>query len=82
MDNPDIQDFPEYFFKLNEHMILIQVTDDVYTLVPPNQCDWFYTLSQIDNNTWNVKGAKDDTYHGSEKCDYNYILENNEWKKS
>lgn len=56
MDNYEYENFPEYFFKINEHMILIEVTDTIYTLVPPNQCDWFYTLTQIDNNTWNVKG--------------------------
>jgi hypothetical protein len=78
----DIPDFPEYFFSLNEHMILIQVTDDVYTLVPPNQCDWFYTLTQIDNNTWNVKGKKNDTFHELEKRDCNFIWVENEWKMS
>ena len=73
--------FPEFFHDFYSHMIMIEVTPDIISLMPPNQCDWFFTLTKINDNNWSVIGAKDDIlgYNGPEEQKYNYIWNGTKW---
>ena len=59
-------DFPAFFNTLYPHMILIDLTpsrtikNNTYTLIPPNQQDWVFTLSPLDDDVgcWKVVGKK------------------------
>lgn len=56
--------FPEYFHSLfASHMTLCEMDKHEYYIIPPNQCDWKYTLNKIDNNTWKVYGEKNDIHY-------------------
>lgn len=58
----------------NSHMFLIQNSDNQFSLIPPNQCDWVYTITRVLQNTWNVKGKKSDVFMGDETYEENYVL--------
>jgi hypothetical protein len=62
-------------------MFMLSNEDDKYSLYPPNQLDWFYTLSKISETKWNVKGYKDDIFDlaGPQEVDYNYVLVDGHW---
>jgi hypothetical protein len=68
--------FPNYFWSMNDHMFLIEVSETVYTLMPPNQADWFYTIKKISDTEWNVSGSKTED---PETINYNYEFINNRW---
>ena len=68
--------FPKYFWSMNTHMFLIEVSDTVYTLMPPNQLDWFYTIKKISDTEWNVKGSKNED---PEVIQHIYEFINNDW---
>ena len=52
-------EFPEWFHRYNAHMFLIKNSDVEYRLYPPNQRDWSYTLSKVEES-WHVIGVKID----------------------
>lgn len=55
--------FPEYFASLYSHMMLIPETDEkcnkVFFVMPPNQMDWRFTLTQINDNEWQVYAIRE-----------------------
>lgn len=52
--------FPEYFHSFYaSHMYLISIDENTYECVPPNQCDWKYTIERIHETSWKVYGEKD-----------------------
>jgi hypothetical protein len=62
-------------------MFLIELNENQYSLMPPNQCDWMYTLTKITDTLWNVKGTKDDVWaYSSQDYDQNYRLINGNWQ--
>jgi hypothetical protein len=76
-------DFLEWFQEMNSHMILIGEGNN-YNMMPPNQCDWMYTITRIDDKTWDVKGIKNDVFaFGPEEMHiiYKYSTNNRYWKK-
>jgi hypothetical protein len=72
-------DFPTFYWEFNSHMALIKVNKKVYSLFPPNQLDWFYTLTMIGHDLWNVSGIKDDHLWGEEKININYRFDGMRW---
>jgi hypothetical protein len=74
--------FPEYFQEINSHMMLAEDPEtNTFSLFPPNQCDWTYTLKNIKDNIWHVSGFKNDPFSYPEQKQTNFIFElnNNEW---
>lgn len=71
-----MEDFPNYFWNMNQHMFLIKESDTVSVLMPPNQEDWFYTLTKISKTKWTVKGTKDGELYQINK---NYKVIDNKW---
>lgn len=56
--------FPEFFHSvMTSHMYLIELNENIFEIIPPNQCDWKYTLYKINNDTWKVAGKKHDIYN-------------------
>ncbi len=51
-----MQSFPEFFHAMNEHMFMLSFGDNSYKLFPPNQEDWFYTLTKQCEECWVVHG--------------------------
>ena len=55
--------FTEYFASLYRHMMLIPESDSadnkVFFLIPPNQMDWQFTLTQTDDNEWEVHAIRE-----------------------
>lgn len=76
MDNSN---FLEWFHDWNSHMMLIETNENLYTLIPPNQCDWFYTIEKLQNNKWRVSGRKDDLFMPSEETKKIYTYIKNQW---
>lgn len=77
--------FPEYFHSLlASHMTLYEIEENIYTIIPPNQCDWKYTINKIDDDTWKVYGEKNDIYYPlPQYISYTYkrdISNQNEWR--
>ena len=76
-------DFPEYFRDtFNPHMFLLTHNNNTFSLCPPNQCDWFYNITQTAPNTWVVRGNKNDvlSFCGPEECKYTYSLVEGKWR--
>ena len=75
-------EFPKFFHNFYSHMIMIEVETDLISLMPLNQCDWFFNLKKINDTKWTVSGQKDDIFsvYGTEKQSSVYELINNEWK--
>ena len=72
-------EFVKYFAEPNSHMILIKESENRYCLIPPNQCDWFYTITKKSEDTWNVKGIKEDIYLGADSVDIDYSYVDGSW---
>lgn len=55
--------FPEYFASLYSHMMLIPENDDknnkVFLVIPPNQMDWHFKLTEINKNEWEVYAIRE-----------------------
>ena len=71
-------------------MCLIDLTDPespkspndaqiVFNLLPPNQCDWMYTLTQISPNLWLVNGIKYDIDEGKQTMEAHWVNIKGEW---
>ena len=73
--------FPDFFWSMYEHMILIQLSETQFELVPPNQSDWFWTLTKVSDTEWKVYGTKDDFYYGDypQNRSMTYFKAHNEW---
>ena len=69
------QSFPEFFRNQNSYMFLSENKDNTYSLLPPNQLDWMYTLAKISDTEWHVSGVKEEFEH----CSYTYHLVNDKW---
>jgi hypothetical protein len=76
MDNSN---FLEWFHGWNSHMTLLETSETLYALVPPNQCDWMYTIEKLKDNKWRVNGRKDDYYSSPEEIKKIYTYIKNEW---
>jgi hypothetical protein len=74
-------DFLSWFRDLNSHMFLIKNSSTNYCLFPPNQSDWKYNITELENNIWNVKGVKVDIYSMDmdNEIDHIYKYIDNEW---
>jgi hypothetical protein len=50
-------------------------------LLNPNQSDWKYNITELENNIWNVKGVKVDIYSMDmdNEIDHIYKYIDNEW---
>lgn len=68
--------FPKYFWSMNTNMFLIEVSDEIFTLMPPNQLDWFYTIKKISDTEWSVEGSKSENQEVIQDI-YEFI--NNDW---
>ncbi len=59
----ETMEFPE-FFRIqcnNSHMCLVRNSaPGSFSLVPPNQCDWTYELTELSKTRWRVIGRKTD----------------------
>lgn len=77
-----VADFPKTFHKNYSHMTMINVKPGIVSLMPPNQCDWFFNLEQIEDRKWSVTGYKDDVfdYMGPQERKYTYELIDNDWE--
>lgn len=62
MADTEYDTFPVYFWQCgNTHMTLCKAGEGSYTLTPPNQCDWMYTITRLGNDDrWQVLGTKSD----------------------
>lgn len=77
------QAFPEFFHEnYNSHMFLMEDDDGSYSLYPPNQCDWFYKLTELSNGKWLVNGFKDDVFDcfGPQETTNTYTLVDDRWQ--
>jgi hypothetical protein len=53
--------FPHWFNNSNPHMMLLPYEDKrTLNLLPPNQLDWMYTLTEIVPDKWMVYGIRND----------------------
>lgn len=78
-----MQSFPEYFLSANSHMVLIDEGDDRYTMSPPNQCDWNYTIERAPDDSWNVRGVKNDALNGeSEVYSATFVWNGSLWRSN
>lgn len=68
-------EFIDYFHSFYEHMAMIKTSPTSYALIPPNQCDWMFTIEEKEKNTWLVHGTKDDVYsmYGPEEFSATYV---------
>lgn len=73
--------FPQFIASFNSHMMVIENPDKSFSLIPPNQCDWMYTLKKITDTKWHLRGTKDDIYYDFEEIekDYEYDAEEDTW---
>jgi len=55
--------FPEYFASLYRHMTLFPENDDVdnkvFFVIPPNQMDWRFKLTELNKNEWEVYAVRE-----------------------
>jgi hypothetical protein len=74
-------EFIDYFQSFYEHMVMIKTSPSTYSLIPPNQCDWFITIEEKENDMWFVHGIKDDVYsmHGPEEFSSTYVYKGGVW---
>jgi hypothetical protein len=58
-----ILSFPEYFASMYRHMMLIPENDDannkVFFVIPPNQMDWRFKLTELNTNEWEVYAIRE-----------------------
>lgn len=56
------------------HMFLIKIDNCKYEVLPPNQLDWHFTVTKINDKIWHVHGVK-------EICEINnlYRWDENAW---
>lgn len=60
----------------------IGVQDIVYSLTPPNQCDWMYTITSEDGGeTWRVRGVRHDPFEGTMATDTVYVWDRGHWMR-
>lgn len=72
--------FPTFYWKQNPHMYLVKLSENVYNLIPPNQCDWNYTIRKITDQMWQVNGFKDDLFEDVvDYEDITYEFVNKKW---
>ena len=54
-------EFQQYFHEtFADHMFLLEMSQDTFVILPPNQCDYRYTLNKISDDEWLVKTEKYD----------------------
>ena len=50
--------FPEWYYDAFwTHMILIEIDDNTYKLIPPNQMDWHITM-RFRDTSWYIQGIR------------------------
>ncbi len=89
--------FPTYFASLYPHMVLVEETvpetvteissrgpDKVFLMIPPNQMDWHFTLTNICEDEWEVHGMREYDFGFDTPWEYKVIYKwdslNNCWK--
>ena len=60
--------------------MLLNYPNDVYSLLPMNQLDWFYSICK-NEDIWLVTGSKEDVFDflGPQECKYVYKWDNDTW---
>ena len=54
-----MEPFLEYFMSWNSHMFMTQCGNGIFEVLPPNQMDWHYKITKINDNVWHVYGVKE-----------------------
>lgn len=53
-------EFPKWFWNAYQHMYLSEIKEnEIYSMYPPNQCDWSFKLTKINEEKWHVYGTRD-----------------------